>query len=230
MISDDIYQTIAAGYRKKSRQEARETVLSVATILAIVMLLTGGFVVMAVCGRSGKVEMTWEQMARDMALLGGGATLIWSSLACVIVRKLLKDIKKREREKLRRLEEHPEESYHIDELFENGFYESALKGCDDNLAKWLEESRKRKEELGRFFEECGHLEPWIDEIPRPVPEFKNIDLWLYGYYHEIRKRCFEKLGRTPETELEVEKMAALKKIVEENNKLTEKYWKDYYDD
>ena len=227
---DDAFQTIAAGYRKESRKAAFDVAVSVAIGLVIVTSFTMAFVVWAVFNRSTGLGTDWETAVRDIALLGGGAFLIWTALACVILRESFRGIRKKEQDKLRYWEEHPEESCHAYTLLEYGFYELALKGFEGNLERLFEEAREREDELRRFFEEYEQMEPWVNGFPRPVPAFKNIDLWPYGYCHEMRRRCFEKLDRTAEAQIEAEKVASIKKIVEENATLTKKYWNSYYDD
>lgn len=222
MISDDVYQTIATGYRKKCRQEARKAALSVAMMFTFVMLCTAGLIVMGVCARSQKVG--WENAVRDMYLLGGGAFLIWSFLAGLIIRGQCREIKERERERLKSLKEHPEESHHAELLFEFGFYELALKGYDDNLAKLFEEAPKREEELARFFEEFWAKPRFVDGFPRPIPFFQIHNLDMFDYYIGGRVQCLAKLGREEEAEAEIARRLLIRKIKDEGRELTEKYW------
>lgn len=118
-------------------------------------------------------------------------------------------------------------------LFYRECYEPALECFEKTIAELDEESRRILETLPRFFEEYRNMPHVIDGFPRPVPDFKNVKLWCYESCFDYRKQCFEKLGRFMEAEHEAKKLAAVQRIKDENEKLTEKYWEDfqnYYDD
>jgi tetratricopeptide (TPR) repeat protein len=108
-----------------------------------------------------------------------------------------------------------------------GFYETALEDFDRALEYFNKESEQIAEFLKNFFDEYNAQTKFVNGIHRPVPNFRNHDwLWLREC-HQKRKTLLEKMGKLEDAELENEHLKTITTLIEENNTITEKYWKGY---
>jgi hypothetical protein len=119
-------------------------------------------------------------------------------------------------------------------LFDYGFYELALDDFDMVLNNKHEESEKLGETLVRFFADYfDTCKNQLNDFPRPIPKFKNYDLYEFYRIIILRQKCLRKLGREKEVETGNDKLQTIEKIEEDNLQFTEKYWKElvngYYD-
>jgi tetratricopeptide (TPR) repeat protein len=110
-----------------------------------------------------------------------------------------------------------------------GFYEEALDDFNSALRELEKESEQIAESLQKFFEEYNTMTKFIDGIYRPVPNFRNYNLFGWDQCYQARKNCLEKLKRYDEAKADEEKLKTIAILTEENNNLTKKYWKDYGD-
>jgi tetratricopeptide (TPR) repeat protein len=108
-----------------------------------------------------------------------------------------------------------------------GFYEAALDDYNSALLELDKESEQITESLPKFFDEYNVMTKFVNGIHRPVPNIRNHDSFSSRRYYQARKNCLEKLERYDEVKIDEEKLKTIAILIEENNNLTEKYWKCY---
>ncbi|MDR2705571.1 MAG: hypothetical protein LBC02_07305 [Planctomycetaceae bacterium] len=112
-------------------------------------------------------------------------------------------------------------------LVEYGFYEEALDDFNSAFQEFEKKLEQIAESLPKFFEEYNAMTKFVNGIHRPVPDFRNHDLFRYSQHYQAQKNCLEKLERYDEAKSVEEKLKTIAILTEENNNLTEKYWKDF---
>jgi tetratricopeptide (TPR) repeat protein len=107
-----------------------------------------------------------------------------------------------------------------------GFYDAAIKDFDEALQFLNKESEQIAESLRNFFDEYNAKTKCVNGIHRPVPSFRNHDWYWLRQCHIEKKTCLMKMGKSEEVETEIELLKTISTFIEENNTITEKYWKD----
>jgi tetratricopeptide (TPR) repeat protein len=115
-----------------------------------------------------------------------------------------------------------------DILTDYGFYEEALDDYNSGLRELEKAAEQTAESLQKFFEEYNTMTKVVNGIYRPVPNFRNYNLPSWSYCYQARKNCLEKLERYDEAKADEEKLKTIAILTEENNNLTEKYWKGHW--
>ena len=208
---EDAFRTIAVDYRKKNKQKNFRMILGCGTIPALFILGAVFVLVIAI-------------VCQKFSLLNVVPVLLMCGMfPCFFIYLMMME-KRWDQERLTMCREDPESFVCANELEKYGFYELALEKYDKCLEKQFEESRKRADELSRFFKEFSEQTQFVDEFPRPVPRFVNHDLGEFDSLLAGRIACLLKLGRKNEAKTATAQRAVIEKIENEGKGLTEKFW------